>query len=146
MWIVNLLPTWVFTLSIIIGVFGIIATFLVKFIPFLYRYVVLLQIAFIVLLVFGIYFKGAADTNDKWQARVEELEAKVVVAEEKARTATSKVEYVFLDRVQKVKDVQVVIQEKLKEVTVNIDSKCKVAPEALGLVNSAARNTIEAVK
>ena len=146
MWIVSLLPTWVFTLSIIISVLGIIATFLVKFIPFLYRYVVPLQIAFIVLLVFGIYFKGAADTNDKWQVKVKELEAKVVVAEEKARTATSKIEYVFLDRVQKVKDVQVVIQEKLKDVTVNIDSKCRVAPEALGLVNSAARNTTEAIK
>ena len=39
-----------------------------------------------------------------------------------------------------VKDVQVVIQEKVKEVAAQIDAQCKVAPEAIDILNLAADN------
>lgn len=126
---------------IIIGAIGLIATYLVKFIPFIYHYLVPLQLVSIVFLVTGIYFSGVVANEEKWQDRVQKLKSDVELAEEKARTAKAKVEYVFIDRVQKVKDVQVVVQEKLRDVAVNIDSKCKVTPDAIDLVNAAAKNT-----
>jgi uncharacterized membrane protein len=142
MWVVKYLPEWFFTFCIIIGSFGIIATYFVKFIPFLYRYLIPVQLLSIVLVIIGIYFSGAAAHEAKWKTEVDKLKNDILIAEEKARTASAKIEYVFLDRIQKVKDVQVVVQEKLQDIKINLDSTCKVTPEAVDLVNSAARNAI----
>lgn len=141
MWVVKYLPEWAFLACIIIGAIGLIATFLVKFIPFIYRYLLPVQIFSVSILLFGVYFSGAASNEAKWQAEVKELKSQVLIAEERARSISSKIEYVFLDRIEKVKDIQILVQEKLKEITVTIDSKCKVDPSAVELVNTAVRNT-----
>jgi hypothetical protein len=46
---------------------------------------------------------------------------------------------VYLDRVKVVKQDVVVIQEKIREVSNVIDRDCKVSPEAVNLLNQAAR-------
>ena len=76
----------------------------------------------------------------KRQALVKEMEAKVALADEKSKNATGKIEYKFVDKVKVVKDVQVVVQEKIKEVATVIDSKCELTPEAVSLINAAAKN------
>lgn len=146
MWVVKYLPEWFFTVCIIIGVLGLIATYIVKVIPFLYRYVIPIQLISITVLIFGIYFSGAAAQEAKWKAEVDRLKNEVTIAEEKARNTSAKIEYVFLDRVQKVKDVQVVVQEKLQDIKINLDNTCKVSPEAVDLLNSAAKNVISSGK
>lgn len=134
------IPQGVFHAFIIIGLFGLIASFFVKFIPFIYRYLIPLQILSVFILVVGIYYSGVTANEAKWKARVEKLEADVKVAEEKARTTAAKVEYVFVDRVQKVKEVQFLIQERLKEIAVSIDSQCRITPDSISIVNDAAKN------
>lgn len=124
----------------IIGVLGLIASYLVKFIPFIYRYLLPLQILSIILIVVGVYYSGVTANEAKWKAEALKLKNDVLLAEERARTISSKIEYVFIDRVQQIKDVQVVVQEKLRDISVSIDSKCKVSPEAIELINSAAKN------
>ena len=133
-------PSGVYHSLIIIGSLGIIASYFVKFIPFIYRYLIPLQLLSILLLVAGIYYSGVTANEAKWQAEVKKLKEDVLIAEERSRNISAKVEYVFLDRVQKVKDVQVVVQEKLRDISVSIDSQCKVSPEAVDLVNAAAKN------
>lgn len=124
----------------IIGVLGLIASYLVKFIPFIYRYLLPLQILSIILIVVGVYYSGVTANEEKWKTEALKLKNDVLLAEERARTISSKIEYIFIDRVQQVKDVQVVVQEKLRDISVSIDSKCKVSPEAIELINSAAKN------
>ena len=51
----------------------------------------------------------------------------------------------------KVKELQVVYQDRIKEIEKRIDAECKVAPEAIGILNDAAKLrkgtvTIEEVK
>lgn len=134
------IPESVYHSLIIIGSLGIVASFFVKFIPFIYRYLVPLQIFSILLLVIGIYYSGVTANEARWQTEVKKLKNNVLLAEERARNISSKIEYVFIDRVQQVKDVQVIVQERLRDISVSIDSQCKVTPEAIELVNSAARN------
>lgn len=140
MWLVKFLPEWAFTACIIIGALGLIATILVKYIPFIYRYLLPIQLFSIGLLLFGVYFSGAASNEAKWQAEARELKNQIMLAEERARSISSKIEYVFIDRIAKVKDVQIIVQEKLKDISVTIDSKCKVDPSAVELVNTAVKN------
>lgn len=140
------IPAGFYHALVIIGSIGLLASFLVKFIPFIYRYLLPLQILSILVLIVGIYYSGVAANEEKWKIKADKLKNDVLVAEERARTISSKVEYVFIDRVRQVKDVQVVVQEKLRDISVSIDSKCKVSSEAIDLVNSAAKNVMPGEK
>lgn len=140
MWILNFLPFWFIHLIVLIGAIGLGIATLLKMIPFVNTYRLPLQAVSIAVLIFGIYLEGGVSNQEMWEARVKEMEAKVAVAEEKAKTANAKIEYKFIDKVKVVHDVQVVIQEKIKEVATLIDSQCKMTPEAIDLINAAAKN------
>lgn len=140
------IPQGVYHSLVIIGIIGLIASYLVKFIPFIYRYLIPLQLVSIISLVTGIYYSGVTANEAKWKAEVSKLKKDVLIAEERARNISAKVEYVFVDRVQKVKDVQILIQEKLRDISVSIDSQCRVTPDAVNAINSAAKNEVFEVK
>lgn len=140
------IPQGVYHSLVIIGIIGLIASYLVKFIPFIYRYLIPLQLVSIISLVTGIYYSGVTANEAKWKAEVGKLKKDVLIAEERARNISAKVEYVFVDRVQKVKDVQILIQEKLRDISVSIDSQCRVTPDAVNAINSAAKNEVFEVK
>ena len=111
----------------------------VRWIPALAPYHLILQIVSAVLLVGGLYFKGGYGVEMQWRERVAELEAKVKESEERAKEVNEKVVVQYRDRVKVVTETKVVIQEKIKEVEKIVDAQCKVAPEALAIHNEAAK-------
>lgn len=139
MWILNFLPFWFFHLITILGVVGLVAGFVLGMIPLINKYKLPIQIFSLLLLVFGIYMEGAISNEEKWQALVKEMEAKVALAEEKSKNANSKIEYKFIDKIKLVDKTQVVIQEKLKEVEKVIDAKCEIDPLVISILNEAAK-------
>ena len=139
MWILNFLPFWFFHLITILGVLGLVAGFVLGMIPLINKYKLPIQIFSLLLLVFGIYMEGAISNEEKWQALVREMEAKVALAEEKSKNANSKIEYKFIDKIKLVDKTQVVIQEKLKEVEKVIDAKCEIDPSVISILNEAAK-------
>ena len=139
MWILNFLPFWFFHLITLLGVVGLVAGFVLGMIPFIAKYKLPIQIFSLLLLVFGIYMEGAISNEEKWQALVKEMEAKVALAEEKSKNANSKIEYKFLDKVKLVEKTQVVIQEKIKEVEKVVDAKCEIDPSVISILNEAAK-------
>ena len=132
----------------IIFVTGAVSSFLSFFVlhrilnkfPSLAPYHLLIQIVSAVLLVSGIYFKGGYGVEMEWRAKVSELEAKVQAAEEKSKQANADLEKTRKEKVKVVKDVQVVIKERIKTVEKRIDADCKVDPEAINIINDAAKN------
>ena len=132
----------------IIFVTGAVSSFLSFFVlhrilnkfPSLAPYHLLIQIVSAVLLVSGIYFKGGYGVEMEWRAKVSELEAKVQAAEEKSKQANVDLEKTRKEKVKVVKDVQVVIKERIKTVEKRIDADCKVDPEAINIINDAAKN------
>ena len=139
MWILNFLPFWFFHLITLLGVVGLVAGFVLGMIPLINKYKLPIQIFSLLLLVFGIYMEGAISNEEKWQALVKEMEAKVALAEEKSKNANLKIEYKFIDKVKLVEKTQVVIQEKLKEVEKVIDAKCEIDPSVISILNEAAK-------
>lgn len=140
------LPPGIYHTLVIIGVIGLIASFLVKFVPFIYRYLIPVQILSVLLIAFGLYYSGVAANEAKWKEEAKKMNERVLIAEERARLISSRVEYVFVDKIQKVKDVQIIVQEKLADIAVNIDSQCRITPDSIDLVNSAAKNLKPEVK
>jgi nitrogen fixation protein FixH len=147
MWMLSFLPDS-FLLFIVntILVLGIVSSFLtffvlhriVRFFPVLINYHLILQIVSAVLLILGVYLKGGYSVEKKWRDRVAELEAKIAVAEEKAKVVNEKVVVEYRDRVRVVKDTQVVIQEQIKEVEKVINEQCTLAEEVIKIHNLAA--------
>lgn len=146
MWMLSFVPDALLALVIngvlIAGIVGFTASFffgfVVRYLPTIAPYRMMIQVVSIVLLVAGVYFKGGYIVEMSWRARVAEMEQKVALAEEKAKTANAEIRTVYVDKVRVVKETQVVIQEKIKNVEVKIDSQCKVAPEAISILNEAA--------
>ncbi len=144
MWLLSFLPDGLLAFIVHalfgIGLLATVAGFFASKIPFISNYVIPFRVIAGVLLIAGIYFEGGLTNEMRWRAKVAELEAKLKLAEEQSKVVNTEIVVKYKDRVKVVTETQVVIQEKIKEVEKIIDAKCEVAPEAIDILNSAAKN------
>jgi hypothetical protein len=155
MWMLSFVPDslllWIVNTVLIVGAIGSFLSFFVlhkilnKF-PALAPYHLLIQIVSIVLLVGGVYLKGGYGVEMAWRERVADLEAKIKVAEAKSEQANIDLAAKQKEKVKVVKEVQVVIKEKIVEVASKIDAECKVDPDAISIINDAAKNQVRTKK
>ena len=143
MWLLHLLPeSFILFLTYCLigaGTAGLLASWFITFIPFLNIHRKWIQIASILLLVSGIYWYGGYTVEKIWRDEVAKLEEKVREAEAKSAVVNTEIEIVYRDRVKVVKQDVVVIQEKIREVEKVIDKGCVIAPEAISILNEAAK-------
>jgi hypothetical protein len=149
MWMLSFVPDsfllYIVNAILIAGAIGTFLTFfilhrIVRWVPAIAPYHLILQIISIVLLVIGVYLKGGYGVEMEWREKLRIAEERVKAAEEQAKVVNEKIVTVYKDRVKVVTDTKIVIQEKIKEVEKLIDAKCEVAPEAVNLHNAAAKN------
>jgi hypothetical protein len=154
-WMFSLIPdavlNWVYWFIIALGITGMFAGWFSKFIPVYGRYIGFIKPVGIALVILGVWLRGGYDTEMAWRDKVKEVEAKVAAAESKSKETNTVIQKVYVDRVKKVKELQVVYKERIKEIEKRIDAECKVAPEAISILNDAAKLrkgtvTIEEVK
>lgn len=149
MWLLSFLPDsllmYIVNGMLVAGTVSFFLSFFVlhrilnKF-PALAPYHLIIQIVSIVLLVSGIYFKGGYSTEIMWRERVKEAEDKVRIAEAKSQQTNEIIKVVIQEKIKVVKDVQIVIQDRIVEKEKIIDAECKIAPEAIDILNDAAKN------
>jgi len=144
MWLLSFLPDALITFIVhtvfLVGVLATVAGFFASKIPFISSYIIPFRIVALIMLVAGVYFEGGLSNEKRWRQKVAELEERVKIAEQKSATVNTEVVVKYKDKVRVVKETQVVIQERIKEVEKVIDAKCEVAPEAVSLLNAAAKN------
>jgi hypothetical protein len=146
MWMLAFFPdaflAWIINTILITGIIGFAASFffgyVVRWLPAIAPYHLLIQVISIVLLVSGVYFKGGYSVEMAWRERVAELEAKIAISEQKSTEANTQIQTVYVDRVKVVKEKQIVVQEKIKTVEVKIDSQCTITPDTIDILNDAA--------
>ena len=147
MWMLSVFPdallAWIINTILITGIIGFVASlffdYVVRWLPVVAPYHLLIKLVSILLLVIGVYFKGGYSVEMVWRERVAELEAKIAIAAQQSVQVNEKIVTVYKDRVKVVKETQIVVQEKIKEVEIKIDSECKVTPDAVDILNEAAR-------
>jgi hypothetical protein len=147
MWLLSFLPDsllmYIINSVLVVGIVSFFLSFFVlhrilnKF-PALAPYHLMIQIISVVLLVSGIYFKGGYSTEIIWRERVREVEAKVAAAEAKSKETNTVIQTQYRDKVKTVKEVQVVIQERIVKEAAQMDAECKVDAEAISILNQAA--------
>lgn len=104
MWLLNFLPFWVFHLITLAGIIGIIAGFVLGFIPLISRYKLPIQLISILLFAGGLYMEGGISNEEKWQMLVKEMEVKVKEAELKAQEANSEIETKVVEKTKVIKE------------------------------------------
>lgn len=143
MWMLSFLPDsflfWVINIILVLGLIGTLSSFFIRFIPFLFPYATPIKITGIVLLVLGVWFRGGYDVEMAWRERAADLKAKVEISEQQSKEANVKLEAAVQEKVKVVKEIQVVIQDRIVKQAAQMDAKCVVIPEAINILNDAAK-------
>ena len=141
-WMFSIIPdavlNWVYWFIIALGITGMFAGWFSKFIPMYGRYIGFVKPVGIALVILGVWLRGGYDTELAWRAKVAEAEAKIVAAEAKSKETNTIIETQFRDKVKTVKEVQIVVQERIVKEAAKMDAECKIDPEAISILNQAA--------
>ena len=130
--------TWVAHAVTAVGALGLVAGFFLSAIPLVSQYGRLIRPIFALILMVGIYFEGSVTTELAWRKSVADMEEKVRAAEAKSAVVNTEIQTRIVTKIKVVKEKEVVIQEKIKEVEKIIDANCDVPNEAVKLLNEAA--------
>jgi len=125
-----------------VGLISTLLGFILRF-NFLTPYRLICQVVGVLFLSAGLYFKGGYEVEQQWRDRVNELQKKVEIAEEKAKTANAEIQTKVITKIQKIHDTKVVTKEIIKEKRVLIDANCDVPQEAIDILNNAAKGPEE---
>ena len=139
MWLLNWLPDWIFYAIGLICLVGLFATYLLRFIPIpaIYMYKTPIQLVSVLLIAFATYMSGGIANEEKWNARVKEVEAKVAAAEvESAKQNVKIVEKVVKKTEYITRKGNDVIQYVDREI-VKYDSSCVIPKEFVKAHNDA---------
>ena len=104
MWLMNFLPNWIFHAILLAGVLGLIASLVLKFIPFFNTYKLPVQVLSILLIVTGVWFEGAISNQAEWEARVAEMQVKVAEAEAKSSEANVKIVTKIVKKTKRIRE------------------------------------------
>jgi hypothetical protein len=143
-WILSFIPDWFWTLVLIFGILGTLASWVLKFIPFISTYRLPIQVASIIALVVGVYFQGVIANEAKWQDKVAELQQKVAEAEVKSKETNIVVQEKIVIKTkvikEKGKDIVNYIDREVvkKEEIIKYIEQCPVPKEIIDLHNQAA--------
>jgi len=88
----------------------------------------------------GVFFEGTLYNEKVWKERVLVLEEKVKVSQLQSDNANKELQKLLDDNNQKIKDVQIAIQDRILKEIEKLDSVCVVPSEAISILNDAARN------
>lgn len=144
MWIVEWLPSWVFTLMTLAGVVGILATQFFKFIPFVSAYTLPIKVVAICVMAFGLYMMGGVSNQERWEAKVKDLEVKLAKAEAESQKENVKIVEKIVTKTQVVKERGQDIIRYVDREVVKYDTKfapggvCEIPKEFIKAHNDAA--------
>jgi hypothetical protein len=147
MWLLQWLPNWIFYAVLLAGVFGLVVTYLIRFlsfIPFLYVYKTPIQLGSIAAIAIGTFMAGAIHDNEAWEARVKEMEEKVAAAEAQSKEENVKIVEKVVNKIQIVKTRGQDIVKYVDREVVKYDTKfapggvCEIPKEFIKAHNDSA--------
>lgn len=138
LWLLTSWLVYIVHAALIVGVVGTFFSYILYRIPFVWQYATIIKTISLPLLVVAIFFEGYFYASQSWIEETKKFEEKVKVAEQQAKETNEKLDQALKDKNAAIKNKQVVIQERIKEVKVQVNADCKVAPEAIKILNDAA--------
>jgi hypothetical protein len=142
----SLIPNWLITVLvnglIIVGLVGISAAWIARWVPYFNLYRGPIQLIGVICLVLGVYFKGGADVERSWRERVAKIEAQVAQAEKQSAEANVRLSNQLAQNKKLTQEVKNANQASIRANAEKINAECRVPDVAIGLHNSASQNKI----
>ena len=136
--IIGIVPFWVWLTVVCAGGVGYFFSGIITMIPFLMPYREPIKIACIVICLGGTFMCGGDGVTTIWQAQIKEANARVAAAESKSKETNTIIETQYKDKVKTVKEVQIVVQDRIVKEAAQMDAECKVDADAISILNQAA--------
>jgi hypothetical protein len=139
----SFIPDWFWTLVLISGIVGTLATWVLKFIPFVSTYRLPIQVASIIALVAGVYFQGVIANETKWQDKIADLQKQIAEAETKSKETNVVIQEKIVTKTKIIKEkgqdiVNYIDREVIKkEEIIKYIEQCPVPKEIIDLHNQA---------
>jgi hypothetical protein len=138
LWLLTSWMVYIVHIALVIGVIGTFFSYILYRIPFVWQYASIIKLVALPLLIISIFLEGYFYASKSWIEESKKFEEKVKVAEQQSKDANVKLDNALKDKNNAVKKQQIVIQERIKEVQVQVNADCKVSPEAVKILNDAA--------
>ena len=139
MWFLSSWISYIVHAALIAGVVGTFFGSILNKVPFINNYASILRAIALPLMLVAIFAEGYLYASKSWIEEAKKYEKKVKVAEQQSKDANTKLSKELADKNKEIKQQQVIIKEKIKEVQVKVNAECKVAPEAINIHNEAAK-------
>ena len=139
MWILKFLPDFVFHLIFIVGLLGLGASFVLKFVPFFVQYRVVIQVVASIMIAIGLYMEGAISDNNAWVDRVHQMEKKVAEAEAKSADANTRLVTELAKNKEKIAANQQAVKQAIQQNIQAINRQCKLTDISVEMYNQAVR-------
>ena len=135
MWLLTILPYWVFYVTLSMGVILAVGASVINLRS--------AQIGGCLLIWASTWFIGGIENDKAWQSRVKDMEAKVLLAEAKSQVVNTEVITKTLTKIKLVKDTtNANVQYITKYVAKDLDSDCRLTNASVMLHNSASQNEV----
>lgn len=138
MWIIQILPNWVFHTLLAVGILGTIAGFLLDTIPLIKRYALAIKIISPIILSLALLLEGALLDNLTWQLKVKEVEAKMAKAEAESAQANTEIVEKTNTKIAKQKEKTLIVKQYIDREVTKYDSQCIIPNEFIKAHNDAA--------
>lgn len=142
LWMLNLLPDWIFYLILATGTIGLFLLRFTTFLPLIYRTAAWLVL--FLFFVFGIFMAGSIHASKDWVARVKEMQDKIAIVESQSKEENVKIVTKIVKKTEVVKERgQEIIRYVDREVT-KYDTKflpggqCEIPKEFIKSMNDAS--------
>lgn len=148
MWLLDFMPDWIFHAILLAGSLGLIASFILNFIPAFKLYHLPLQVISVLLIALGIWFEGAMSNQAEWEAKVKDLEVKVAEAQAQSQEENIKIVTKTVKQIEVVREkgqdiVNYVDREVVKDrEVIKFVENCPIPEIIISTHNAAALNKI----
>jgi len=139
LWLLNSWVSYIVHAALIAGVIGSFFGSIVARIPVVGNYGAIVKAIAMPLLIVSIFAEGYLFASKSWIEEAKKFEEKVKIAEKQSQETNAKLGQALADKNNSVKQQQIVIQEKIKEVEVKVNAECKIAPDVVKILNDAAK-------
>mgnify|MGYP000205061022 CR=1 FL=1 len=143
MWLLDFLPSWIFHLVVLAGIGGILASAVMKLIPFISTYKLPIQVASVILLSFGLYMEGGVSNQERWEAKVAQVKLEMAKKDAASSDASVKVVTKYVTRIEVVKEKgESIVKEIPNLISATADGQCVIPNGFVLLHDSASRNEV----
>ena len=140
MFLLDILPNWIFYIFILVGAIGMVVAFFMQFMPWVSTYRTQIILASIICLLVGIWFDGGITNQQRWEAKVVDLEKKLAVASVKSAESNTKLVQKLDDKLATAKANNNTVIQYIDREIVQYNKQCVIPKQAIIAVNAAATN------